>query len=258
MHRRLARVTLADEYRRQRAWRAFSDMLAELPPLAGCTVLDLGCAVGDVAAELAARGARVIGVDANEELLRAARARELPRADFRSGDLRTADLDVAADGIWSSFVAAYFPADLADVLARWRRRLRPGGWIALVEVDDLFAHAPLAQETRALLAAYARDALFRRRYDFHMGGKLRAHLERAGFIVRVERAFPDRELAGTGPAPVEVVDAWRRRFARMQSLADFCGASFAAVRDDFLAALAHADHRSACRVCFCLATPAER
>ena len=51
-------------------------------------MLDLGCAVGDLAAELAARGARVIGMDLNEELLAEARARGLPGARFDLGDLR--------------------------------------------------------------------------------------------------------------------------------------------------------------------------
>ena len=69
-----------------------------LPPLQGQTVLDLGCGVGDQAAELVARGARVIGVDMDAELLREAQAKRLPNAEFRTDDLRTpADFGVAAD-----------------------------------------------------------------------------------------------------------------------------------------------------------------
>ena len=50
-------MSLSDDYSRQFAWRSWATILDALPPLAGQTVLDLGCAVGDQAAELVARGA---------------------------------------------------------------------------------------------------------------------------------------------------------------------------------------------------------
>lgn len=247
-------MTLADEYRRQRAWRDWSRVLEALPPLAGRTVLDLGCAIGDQAAELVRRGARVIGVDGNAELLAEARARGLAGAEFRSGDLRALpELEAPADGIWCSFAAAYFP-DLAPVLRAWRARLRPAGWVALTEVDDFLGHAPLGARTRELLEAYARDALAAGRYDFHMGRKLRGHLERAGFTVALELTLADQELAFDGPARPEVVAAWRDRLERMRLLRDACGSAFDAVREEFLACLARADHRSTATVRCCFAT----
>ena len=45
-------TSLAEEYARQRAWRPWAGIFEALPPLAGRTVLDLGCGPGDVAAEL--------------------------------------------------------------------------------------------------------------------------------------------------------------------------------------------------------------
>lgn len=74
-------MSLASEYQRQFAWRDWSTALGALPAVRGQLVLDLGCAVGDQAAELVARGARVIGIDGNEELLRHARSRSLENAD---------------------------------------------------------------------------------------------------------------------------------------------------------------------------------
>ena len=56
-------VSLSSQYKRQFGWRDWASILKELPPLHGQTVLDLGCGVGDLAAELVARGARVIGCD---------------------------------------------------------------------------------------------------------------------------------------------------------------------------------------------------
>lgn len=81
-------MNLASYYRRQLGWRDWPRIFEALPPLAGQTVLDLGCGVGDQAAELAARGARVIGIDMNEEVLDEARSRGIPSADFRIGNLR--------------------------------------------------------------------------------------------------------------------------------------------------------------------------
>lgn len=249
-------MSLAADYKRQLAWRDWPTILDALPPLAGQTVLDLGCGVGDLAAELVARGARVVGVDLNDELLREGRSRELPGAEFRMADLRTLEglaLDDPVDGLWCSFAAAYFP-DLAAALAVWRRHLAPGGWAALTEVDDFFRHGPLSDRTRALLDGYVSDAVEAGRYDFHMGHKLADHLERAGFTVTKEFTVGDRELAFDGPAGAEVLEAWRSRFERMALLRQFCGPEFEAVRDEFLMCLARPDHRSEAKVYCCIAT----
>ncbi|HSR41356.1 MAG TPA: methyltransferase domain-containing protein [Longimicrobiales bacterium] len=249
-------MSLADEYRRQQRWRDWPTILDALPPVEGRTVLDLGCGEGGVAAELVGRGARVIGVDLNDDLLRAARARGLAGAEFRSADLRTLDdleLDDAVAGLWSSFAPAYFP-DLAPVLASWRAHLQPGGWAALTEVDDLFGHEPLAPRTKSLLEAYARELLEAGWYDFHMGRKLAGHLERAGFTVSKTFTVEDRELAFDGPADPDVLEAWRRRLDRMKGLQDFCGEEFEGVREDLLGCLGRTDHRSSAKVVCCIAT----
>jgi SAM-dependent methyltransferase len=239
-------MSLAEEYRRQRAWRSWPQILETLPLRAGGIVLDLGCGPGDLARELVERGARVIGYDASEELLSAARSLGLPNAEFRVADLRALpETTPCAEGIWCSFAAAYF-VDFAPVLRRWVDFLAPGGWMALVEIDDLFAHEPVQARTRELLAAYAEDSLGAERYDFRMGRRLAGEVERAGLVV--ERAFtvPDRELAFDGAAEPAVLAAWRLRFERMGLLRTFCGAEHAALCADFLACLARPDHRSLC------------
>jgi SAM-dependent methyltransferase len=249
-------MSLANEYRGQHRWRDWPAVLDALPPLEGRTVLDLGCGEGGVAAELVGRGARVIGVDLNDDLLRAARGRNLANAEFRRADLRTLDgldLDDPADGLWSSFAPAYFP-DLAPVLVAWRAHLQPGGWAALTEIDDLFGHAPLDPRTKSLLDACAREFLEAGWYDFHMGRKLAGHLEGAGFTVSETFTVQDRELAFDGPAAPDVLEAWRRRLDRMKGLQDFCGEEFVAVREEFLGCLGRSDHRSTASVRSCVAT----
>jgi SAM-dependent methyltransferase len=237
-----------DDYSKQFAWRSWDRVLASLPDLRGRTVLDLGCGMGDQAALLAARGARVIGLDQITELVAVAQARDIPNAEFRQcnlhGDLAFAE---PIDGIWCSFTAAHFPA-LSDRLAAWTRHLRTGGWIALTEIDDLFGHEPLSPATRAVLDAYADSALRGGRYDFRMGGKLTAHLRQAGCNITRQMIVPDAELSPTGPASADVISAWQDRFKRMTLLRSFCGAKFDSVRDEFLSCLAHPEHRSLAQV----------
>jgi ubiquinone/menaquinone biosynthesis C-methylase UbiE len=247
-------MSLADEYQRQLAWRSWPRILSLLPAIDGQIVLDLGCGVGDQAVELAARGARVIGVDASEELLAVARSRKIANAEFRLGDLKALpDFDDLVDGIWCSFATAYLP-ELCPILARWRRQIKSGGWIALTEIDGFFGHEPVELQTSEFFAEYATDALAQNRYDFHMGRKLRSHLEQAGFTILSELQVPDKELSFDGPADSEVVQAWLERLNRMKRLRDLCGSAFEHVRDNFLGALTRSDHRSSAKVWCCIAT----
>jgi ubiquinone/menaquinone biosynthesis C-methylase UbiE len=247
-------MSLSAEYKKQFGWRSWRSIFEALPPLHGTTILDLGCAVGDQAAEFVARGAHVIGVDTNEELLHEARSRHLSNAKFLSCDLRALpDLGILADGLWCSFAAAYFP-DLSSALASWGKHLRPGGWVAITEIDDLFGHEPLSARAQSLLEGYAANALAAGRYDFHMGRKLRDHLQRAGFTVWKVLTVEDQELSFDGPARPEVFDAWRARLDRMRLLHDFCGAEFEPIRTEFLGCLANPKHRSVAKVYCCLAS----
>jgi trans-aconitate methyltransferase len=246
-------MSLSDEYRRQFAWRSWAVILDALPSVAGQTVLDLGCAVGDLAAELVARGAHVIGLDANEELLLKAQARNLPNAEFRKADLRSfTNPGMQVDGLWCSFTAAYFP-DLPDVLQSWTKPLRSGGWVALTEIDNLFGHEPLDVRAKALLDDYARDAFRSGRYDFYMGRRLAGYLERSGFAISKILVVEDQEFSFQGPAQQVVIEAWRGRFHRVSTLRDFCGSEFEHVREEFLDCLARDDHWSDAKVYSCIA-----
>ena len=241
------RVSLSDEYSRQRRWRAWNRIYSVLPDVRGKTILDLGCAIGDQAAELVARGASVIGIDANEELLRVARSRGIGNAEFRSGDLRDLDLALEADGIWCSFSVAYI-ANPQRHLMSWSQRLRPGGWMAVTEIDDLFGHEPLSDRAKSLIGAYETKALKTGRYDFRAGRKLQTYLEQAGLAIESVLVCDDTELSFDGPATPEVIEAWRDRFARMPLLKSLCGDEFDAVRDEFLACLSMREHRSLAKV----------
>jgi len=229
----------------QAAWRT---TLERLPPLQGRFVLDLGCGDGEAAAALVARGARVLGLDRDVERLERARARGLVGAEFRAADLAGALHDVAqADGIWCAYAAAYFP-HLAPPLRAWSSALRPGGWMLLLEVDDLFGHRPLDPRWRALLADYAAEARNAGRYDFHLGRRLVDEVRNAGLELVWDLALADPELACDGALSEAALAGWRARLERMALLRAAAGGDAQAFAADLLACLAHPEHATTARV----------
>ncbi len=101
----------------------------------GDVVCDLGCGTGDMCALARAAGARVIGVDFAARMLAAARARgradALVRADASALPLR----ERVATVVTSAFALRNFTS-IPAVLAEAARVLRPGGRLALLEVDE--------------------------------------------------------------------------------------------------------------------------
>lgn len=246
-------MNLVAEYRQQLQWRSWHLVFEQLPLQPGQTVLDLGCGIGDQARQLASRGSKVTGLDGNHQFIDAAILDRTPNCDFVACDLRDPpNLGTSFDGIWCSFVAAYF-TDLTGLLRRWTPVLKPGGWLAFTEVEDLFGHEPLSSRTRWFLQRLVDDALSAGRYDFQMGGKLRGYLEQAGFDILRELTLPDQELSFQGPATPEVMDAWRRRFQRMPHLQALCASEFPSVQGDFLTCLSRTDHIATAKVVCCIA-----
>jgi len=246
-------MTLAEEYRKQTGWRAWSSVWCFLPDIAGQTIIDAGCGIGEQAVELAERGANVVGIDLDEELLAVARQREIRGARFHVGDFRDLqEIGSDADGIWCGFGAAYVTS-LTSMLKVWKKRLKSRGWIAVTEVDNLFGHEPISNEAKVYLDAYAQKALREKRYDFYMGSKLPEFIASAGFRIEHYTKIPDKELSFDGPATTDVLEAWGRRMQRMTLLRDFCGSAYPMVREEFLQTLMLKEHRSLASVYFCFA-----
>jgi ubiquinone/menaquinone biosynthesis C-methylase UbiE len=100
--------------------------------------LDIGCGTGFLALQLASLGHRVIGLDAADEMLALARTKAIRagvQATFRQADAE--HLPYAA-GVFDLIVERHVVWTLpqpAAALAEWRRVLRPGGRLVLVEGD---------------------------------------------------------------------------------------------------------------------------
>jgi len=96
--------------------------------------MDLACGTGDLAEQCAARGARVIGVDFAGEMLRGAHRRGVP-ATFVQGDGARLPLpDASVSAAVSGFALRNF-VSLQEIFAELARVVRPGGRIALLDVD---------------------------------------------------------------------------------------------------------------------------
>jgi SAM-dependent methyltransferase len=109
-------------------------------------VLDLACGTGNAALLAAARGARVVGVDAAARLLEVARERARAQdvaLDLREGDLLALPVaDAAADVVLSVF-GVIFASDPAGAMREIARVLRPRGrallsaWIPAGPIDAM-------------------------------------------------------------------------------------------------------------------------
>jgi demethylmenaquinone methyltransferase/2-methoxy-6-polyprenyl-1,4-benzoquinol methylase len=113
------------------AWRRRAVDLANVG--AGSRALDVATGTGDLAIELASRGAAVTGVDFSPAMLELAREKA-PNIDFEEGDalaLRFADGEFDATTV--GFGARNF-ADLDRGLRELARVTKPGGRVVVLEI----------------------------------------------------------------------------------------------------------------------------
>jgi len=168
-------------------------LLALLP--SEWTVADLGCGTGAVAADLAARFARVVAVDQSGEMLKAARRRlaRVENVEIHEARLEALPLgDASCDAALAVLVLSYVE-DPGAALREAARILRPGGRLVVVE------------------AARHADEALRRRMGQRVPGfeaEALAALLPAGLVDRTTRSLPPAPGA-KGPGLV-VVTARRR------------------------------------------------
>jgi SAM-dependent methyltransferase len=160
-------------------------LVALLPPT--WTIGDLGCGTGALLPVLSPYVATVIGVDASEEMLAAARHRSqaLPNVELRRGPLEALPLaDASLDAAVMMLVLHHLPAPV-PALREARRVLKPGGKLLLV---DMAAHdrEEYRQQMGHVWLGFSED-------------QLRRFAEQAGFpALRIEPLPPTADAKGPG------------------------------------------------------------
>jgi ArsR family transcriptional regulator len=103
---------------------------------ANWTVADLGCGTGSLLAGLAPHAQRVIGVDASEDMLAAARARlgGVANVELRHGSLESLPIDTASVDAATMMLVLHHLAAPAAAIAEAARILRPGGRLLVVDM----------------------------------------------------------------------------------------------------------------------------
>jgi demethylmenaquinone methyltransferase/2-methoxy-6-polyprenyl-1,4-benzoquinol methylase len=114
-------------------WRRRAVDLARVGP--GSRALDVATGTGDLAIELAARGASVIGLDFSERMLELARAKA-PAIEFVQGNALELPYPAASfDAVTVGFGARNF-SDLERGLSELARVTRPGGRVVILEITS--------------------------------------------------------------------------------------------------------------------------
>ena len=156
-----------------------------LAPQQGETILDLGCGTGHLSAQIAERGARVIGLDPSEAMLTGARE-NYPAGEFRAGDARDFAFDERFDAVFTNAVLHWIPDPQAVADNVWAH-LQSGGRF----VGEFGGAGNVAHLHGALDAAARARGLkpFEPNKYFPTIGHWSGVLERAGFEVRTMLLF---------------------------------------------------------------------
>jgi 2-polyprenyl-6-hydroxyphenyl methylase/3-demethylubiquinone-9 3-methyltransferase len=177
-----------------RARMAYFDRIA--PGWEGLDTLDLGCGGGFMAEALAGRGARVVGIDPWNTVLRVARKHaQVSKLDIRyvagAGESLPLD-DNCMDRVVGVDVLEHV-LDLPGVLAEIHRVLRPGGMFFFDTVNRTWAARLLAvkllEDVTRIMPRGVHDP-----NKFIRPSELKAELEKLGF--RVAR------MTGMGPVGI--------------------------------------------------------
>jgi len=181
-----------------------------LGPVDGQHVLDVGCGTGHLTAELAAAGARMVGIDASEPMVQAARQAH-PDLDIHLGDAQTMTLASLGrqqpfDAVFSNAALHWMP-DAPAVTAAVRGVLREGGRF-VAEQGGRGNVAAVDAALASSLADLGLGSIPIPQQNFPSPARQAAWLEEGGFRVLLLRWYE----RPTPLAPGNTAASWTKHF----------------------------------------------
>jgi SAM-dependent methyltransferase len=183
-------------------WQFGADLIDVLAPREGERILDVGCGTGQLTAEIAGRGAHVIGLDSSTTMLGQAR-QNYPGQEFVLADATNFRFPEPFDAVFSN-AALHWVKNAEAAVESIALALRPGGRF----VAEFGGKGNIASIVSALATVFGEEVDRRCTWFFPSIGEYAPLLEKHRLEVREARLF-DR------PTPVEGedgMDNWLRMF----------------------------------------------
>jgi len=182
-------------------WKFGADLIELLAPQTGERILDLGCGTGQLARQIADRGASVVGIDSAPAMIEQARG-SYPDLHFEVADARNFKFAQPFDAVFSNATLHWIKE--ADAVAHSiAHALKPGGrFVAELGGKGNVEQIHTALRAAAIAAGYAGAAELDLWY-FPSVGEYATVLERHGFEVSYAAHF-DR------PTPLEGEEGMRQ------------------------------------------------
>jgi trans-aconitate methyltransferase len=106
-------------------WQKAADLVDLLDPKPGERILDVGCGTGHLTAQIAARGATIVGMDASADMIRRAKEQQAG-IEFFVGDVTNFVVDQTFDAVFSN-ATLHWVTRAEDAARRIFAAVRPGG-----------------------------------------------------------------------------------------------------------------------------------
>lgn len=248
-------MSLKTEYENQQKYRKWSLIVDKLPIKSDHVVAELGCGTGNFAEVLSKKIKEVIAIDLNQNLLEILQNKKILNITILQKDISNLNyIPKQVDGIFSSFAIAYFPNKMEQILKNWFDKLKNGGWVAIIEIDDLLrGHTPLSKETLNKLEVFEDKTRNNGIYDFRAGRKISLILKDLGMEILLDENLEDSELTDSGILSDEIYTMWENRLNRLSFDKFFQKNEIESIKADFLSLLKSAKHINQTKVKFIIA-----
>ncbi|AYY15384.1 methyltransferase domain-containing protein [Actinobacteria bacterium YIM 96077] len=182
------------------------ELLDWLRPQPGEKIIDLGCGTGELTARLVDSGADVLGLDADQTMIDAARQRLGDSAELRVVDAHDFSVEEPVDAVVSNAALHWMPAPV-EVLGCVSDALRPDGRF----VAEMGATGNVSTIMTVVDQACRESGLPERRWPWYFPSpaEYAAMLEDTGLEIR-QLDFYDRPTKLTGP---DGLQRWLEMFA---------------------------------------------